>query len=69
MYELYRKVKKIISDLDNQCSRYEKKWNRDAYAYHYSLYLQFIELKQAFYNEQVSDENLKAKFVELSDQL
>lgn len=46
MYELYRKVKNIIQKLDDRCYQYERKGNRNDYAYYYNLYLEFTELKQ-----------------------
>ena len=46
MYELYREVKNIIQKLDDRCYQYERKGNRNDYAYYYNLYLEFTELKQ-----------------------
>ena len=68
MYELYRKVKKVISELENQCDIDEKKGRRNDYAYKYDLYLQFVELKQAFYNENIKDNHLVEKYNELIEQ-
>jgi len=69
MYELYRKVKNKIQELDDRCYQYERKGNRNDYAYYYNLYLEFTELKQWFYNEEISDEHLVEKYHQLVSEM
>lgn len=69
MYELYRKVKNNIQKLDDMCYKFETKWNRNDYAYYYNLYLEFVELKQGFYNENINDEHLVEKYNQLVSEM
>ena len=69
MYELYRNVKSQIQKLDDMCSTFERKWKWNDYGYYYNLYLEFTELKQWFYNEEISDEHLVEKYHQLVSEM
>lgn len=69
MYELYRNVKSQIQKIEEMCYKFETKWNWKDYGYYYSLYLEFVELKQAFYNEEIWDEHLVEKYHQLISEM